>query len=59
MTRKAKPHPNAANLNLLLSILTRPQYSGNVTSSSDVIRSMMVVDASHKLTVDKDNGKAI
>jgi hypothetical protein len=57
VTKKPKPHPIALIRKRRLSRTTRAEYPGDENSSSEVIRSMIAVIASHKLMSDIDNGK--
>ena len=50
VTKKASPHPAAANLIRVLSIRILLEYSCDKSRSSEVIRSIMAVAASHKLS---------
>ena len=53
------PTPSAANLKGFLSMAIRAEYLGDEYNSSDVIRSIMAVIASHKLMSENDRGKFI
>jgi hypothetical protein len=55
--RKAKPTPRATSLKRFLSIVILAEISGNEYRSSDVIRSIIAVTASHKLMSDNDKAK--
>ncbi len=57
VTKKPNPHPIAATLKISLSMATFAEYPGDEYSSSDVIRSIIAVTASHKLRSDKERGK--
>jgi hypothetical protein len=46
---KASPHPMAANLIFVLSMRILLEYSCDVLRSSEVIRSIIAVAASHRL----------
>jgi len=49
VTMKASPHPIAANRSLVLLIRILDEYSCDKLSNSDVIKSIIDVDANHKL----------
>ena len=49
VTKKAIPHPMAANLIRVLSIRILLEYSCEEVRSSDVIRSIIAIAASHRL----------
>ena len=57
VTRKPRPKPRATILKRFLSIAIRAEYFGDEYNSSDVIRSIMAVIASHKLMSDRESGK--
>jgi hypothetical protein len=49
VNRKARPHPIAVNLSLLLIIMILHEYSDDILRSSEVISSIMAVIASQRL----------
>ena len=57
VTKNPKPHPIALIRKRRLSRTILAEYSGDENSSSEVIRRMIAVTASHKLTSDIDRGK--
>ena len=57
--KKASPHPRAANLKLLLLIMTCAEYSNSKVRSSDVISSIVAVAASQRLMSENERGKFI
>jgi ABC-type spermidine/putrescine transport system permease subunit I len=59
VTRKANPTTKAINLILLVSILTRLEYSGREISSSEVTSRTKDVTANQRLMSDSDSGKII
>jgi hypothetical protein len=59
VARNAKPTPRAAILKRFLSIIILAEISGSEYRSSDVIKSIIAVTASHKLISDNDKGKLI
>jgi hypothetical protein len=59
VTRKPRPHPKATNLRFVFPILNLPEYSGSEMRSSEVISSIIAVQASHRLMSDSVNGKLI
>lgn len=56
---KPVPNANATSLNRFFSITMFPEYPVEEDSSSEVIRRIIAVTASHRLTSDIDNGKFI
>jgi len=59
VTRKARPHPIPANLKWVLSIRILREYFGDALRSSDAMRIIIVVTASHKLISESVKGKFI
>jgi len=59
VTKKHKPRPIAAIRKRCLSMATLAEYPGDAYNSSEVIRSIIAVTASHKLVSDDDSGKII
>ena len=55
----ARPHPNAANRNLFLSIIMRFEYSGSEAISSDVINKINANTANNKPISETESGKSI
>jgi hypothetical protein len=56
-----KPAPNvkAASLRRFLSIMMFPEYPVEEDTSSDVVKRMIAMTASQRLTSDMDKGKFI
>lgn len=56
-----KPAPNAkaASLRRFLSIMMFPEYPVEEDTSSDVVKRMIAMTASQRLTSDMDKGKSI
>ena len=59
VTRKASPHPIAANLSRVLSIRILREYSNDESRSSEVTISIIAVTTSHKLMSESVRGKFI
>ena len=59
VTRKPRPHPSATNLSWVFSMLSRMDSLGEEKISSEVIRRIMAVAASQRLTSDIDRGRLI
>jgi hypothetical protein len=59
VARNPKPSPRAAILKRFFSILIRAEYSDDECNNSDVIKSIMAINASHRLISDNDKGKFI
>jgi hypothetical protein len=57
VTKNPKPHPIALIRKRRLSRTILAEYPGDENSSSEVIRSIIAVTASHKLISDIDKGK--
>ncbi len=57
VTMKPKPDPRATSLRYFFSISNRREMSGKEYRSSDVVRSIMVVEASHNETSETVRGK--
>jgi hypothetical protein len=57
--KKAMPHPMAANLIRVLLIRILVEYSCDKGRSSEVIRSIMAVAASHRLRSESVSGMLI
>jgi hypothetical protein len=49
VNRKASPHPIAANLSRVLTMIILLEYSDDAVRSSDVMRSIIAVTASQRL----------
>lgn len=57
VTKKPTPHPIAQYRKNVLSIASRPEYSGNVKISSEVTSSTIAVTASQRLMSGVERGK--